>query len=646
MYYYEVLIADGNYKASTPLTYSSAELIPNLSVVSVPLRNRNVTGYVSAAVTKPPFKVKPLKAVLSGQPLPFHCLELAQWMSAYYATSLGDCLRQFAPASPVLRRSRSHNEIIATNQKLFIDQPLTQEQLAAIEQIANHPSTTVLLHGETGSGKTRVYLELAKRAIDAGRSAIFLTPEIALTGQLAARVKEVLNQDVLVLHSELSQAERKKIWFKILESSEPIIVVGPRSALFAPISNLGLIIVDEEHEPAYKQEQAPRYHTTRVASQLGLLTGSKVVLGSATPNVADYFVAKEKDSVVHMGSLAYSGQPFEANIEFVDLKDKALFKKNRYISDGLIGAVNAALEGGQQSLIYYNRRGSARIIMCERCGWQMLCPNCDVPLTYHGDEHRARCHICGYGQTPPPQCPNCGNPEIIYKSIGSKALAEMMGRLFPRAKIGRFDSDNLPGESLNDNYAAVFNGQIDLLVGTQLLAKGLDLPKLSTVGVINAETSLSLPDFTAEERTYQLLYQVIGRAGRRRRNDKVIIQSYEPSSPIIQAAAQRDWQKFYNQVIAERQAFRFPPFSYLMKLTARRATQKGAQTAAEKLKVMLMRQGLEVEIAGPAPSFYGRSGKYYNYQLVVKSKNRRYLVKLAGLVPSNWTVDLDPVDLL
>jgi primosomal protein N' (replication factor Y) len=646
MRYYEVLIADGRYHGSAPLTYSSEELLPNLSIVSVPLRNRYVSGYVIAEVDKPPFKIKSVKSQLSQKPLPYHCLQLAEWLRDYYASTFGEALRQFAPASTVIRRSSPAPPELMPAIQLDTDAPPTPEQASAIDAINSHPSTTVLLHGETGSGKTRVYLELAAKVINQGRSVILLTPEIALTSQLAAVAAQKLSAEVVVLHSELTTAERKKIWFKILESSEPLVIVGPRSALFAPVESLGLIIVDEEHEPAYKQEQAPRYHAVRVASQLGLLTGSKVVLGSATPSVADYFIAKQRDSVIEMSAQAKTGQKFKVDLQVVDLKDKACFKKNAYLSDPLIAAINKTLSNNKQVLIYYNRRGSARIIMCDRCGWQMLCPNCDIPLVYHSDGHTARCHICGHHDTPPPQCPSCGNPEIIYKSIGSKALHQIVQKLFPSARSVRFDSDNLPGERLNEAYQAVASGEIDILVGTQLLAKGLDLPRLGLVGVISAETSLSLPDFSAEERTYQLLYQVIGRVGRSHAEDKVIIQSYDPGNIIIRSAAERDWSSFYEKVLQERQMFRFPPFSYLLKAVCRRATIKGAESAAAKLKQQFVSEGLPVEIAGPTPSFYGRRGKYYYYQLVVKSKDRKHLVRLAALMPAGWSADLDPIDLL
>jgi primosomal protein N' (replication factor Y) len=269
-----------------------------------------------------------------------------------------------------------------------------------------------------------------------------------------------------------------------------------------------------------------------------------------------------------------------------------------------------------------------------------------VSLVYHADEHLARCHICGYQHVPPPACPNCGNPDVVYKNIGTKALAEQVDKLFPDRVVKRFDSDNLAGEQLNEVYGDLLAGKVDILVGTQLLAKGLDLPRLGLVGIISAESSLTLPDYTAEERTFQLLYQVIGRVGRGHAKGQVVVQTYEPGSVVIQSAIGRDYKRFYEHSLAERQAFRFPPFSYLMKLTIRRATVAGANTASERLRDQLQAAGLPVEVIGPTPSFYARRGRNFYYQLVVKSKDRDHLLALTKIVPSDWQIDLDPADLL
>ena len=642
-------MADSHYRSSEPLTYASKDKLKPLSIVTVPLQKRMVTGFVMREVSKPSFATKEVKTLLSDQPLPKQCLRLAQWLADYYAATLSEGLRQFTPATTTIRRGQPNHEqsVTATAAvQIEFDLPLTDDQSQAIRAISRTKSTTVLLHGDTGTGKTRVYLELAREVLDSGRSVMLLTPEIALTTQLAVAVEQLLPHPTYVLHSQLSPAKRKKLWFAILEATEPVVIIGPRSALFAPLKDLGLIVVDEAHEPAYKQEKSPRYLALRVASQLGAISGAKVILGTATPSVADYYVAEQKKVLVRMKTLAIAHSHGDPVAEIVDIKDRKNFTRNPYLSNQLIEAMNKELTDKKQVMIYLNRRGSARLILCDSCGWQLLCPHCDVPLVYHADKHIARCHICGFTQAPPMECPQCRNPDIIYRSIGTKALIENIAKLFPQYRLARFDSDNVAGEHINEVYGRLRAGEIDILVGTQLLAKGFDLPKLNLVGIVNAETSLALPDFTSEERAFQLLYQVIGRVGRGHGRGHVIVQSIDPTNIVVKSALGRDWHSFYKHALAERQAFRFPPFAYLLQLTCRRATDSGAQTAAENLKKKLAAKKLPVEIIGPAPAFYARRGKYYYYQLVAKSKDRAHLLKLAKEVPADWAVDLDPINLL
>lgn len=647
MHYYEVLIADGHYHSSTPLTYSHHGPVADLSVVTVPLRSRNVTGFILGEVSEPPqFKVKAIKSVVGEKPLPRHCLELARWLQDYYCCSLAEALRQFAPSRPTIRRSKNAPEILEPQDAgPMRAQPLTEEQRQTLAKIEAGPGTTILLHGETGSGKTRVYMELAKQTLAQGKSVVLLTPEISLTSQLLMSARQHLSQPIYVLHSQLGEAERKKIWFEILEQKEPIVVIGPRSALFTPLGKIGLIVLDEAHEPAYKQDQSPYYHAARVASQLGGFVGAKVILGTATPTIADYYLAGRRSGIIRMSEPAIKSKAV-LTTEIIDLKDRSLFNRSNHLSGLLVDEINTTLKDKKQIIIYLNRRGSARMILCTVCSWHFLCPNCDVSLVYHGDEHLARCHICGYKKSPPVACPKCNNPEVIYRSIGTKTLADEVAKLFPEATIRRFDSDNVTGEHLQDQYGDLLKGKVDILVGTQLLAKGLDLPRLGLVGVVSAEASLGLPDFTAEERAFQLLYQIIGRVGRGHSDGKVVVQSYDPTNIVVRAALARDWQTFYEHSLVERRQFRFPPFSYLLQLTCRRATLAGAQKASERLKKQLQAMELAAEVIGPTPSFYARRGKYYYYQLVVKAKERGILVKMAAAVPADWQVNLDPADLL
>lgn len=643
MHYYQVLIADSRYHSDEPLTYSYESELPMLSVVSVPLRERSVSGFIIKKVTKPKFNTKLIKAVVSSTPLPPHCLELARWLSAYYGTTLADALRQFAPTRPVIRRGDPY--LAAEPAQITLSGTLTDQQESALRAIDKIDSHTVLLHGETGSGKTRVYLEKAKQTLANGRSVILLTPEISLISQLAQAAKHFLNAPVLVLHSQLAGSERKKIWQRILEAKEPVVVVGPRSALFAPIKDPGLIVLDEAHEPAYKQDQSPRYQAARAASRLAAIVDSKVILGSATPLVSDYYLASEKRAVIRMDKPALP-QKFKLKTVLVDARDRQNFGASSYFSSQMSAAINTTILAKKQVLIYLNRRGSARLILCTQCGWQLLCPNCDVPLVYHHDQHLARCHSCGFNDKPPVNCPSCGAADIIYRSAGTKTVAEELSKLFPQAKIRRFDSDNLPGERLNEVYTEVARGEVDILVGTQLLAKGLDLPRLGMVGVLSAESSMALPDFSAEERTFQLLYQVIGRVGRGHGHGLVVIQSFQPDNPVIKAAISREWSAFYEYILKQRRSFGFPPFYYLAQLVCKRASAQSADKAASQLKQELELMKLAIKVIGPMQPFYSRKGANYYCQLVVKAKDRSKLLEILPAIPAGWQVNLDPSDLL
>jgi primosomal protein N' (replication factor Y) len=297
--------------------------------------------------------------------------------------------------------------------------------------------------------------------------------------------------------------------------------------------------------------------------------------------------------------------------------------------------------------LYLNRRGTARMVMCENCGWQALCPHCDLPLVYHGDAHQLQCHTCGYKQAAPSVCPACGHPSVIFKSVGTKAIVDEISRAFPEARVQRFDTDNKKAERLEQHYPAIRAGEVDILVGTQLLAKGLDLPKLSTVGVVLADTSLSVPDFSASERTYQLLTQVVGRVGRGHRKGYAIIQSYHPEHPILAAALSGDWETFYHTELEERRKFLFPPFCYLLKLTCRRASTKAAEHSALKLKAQLLATHTHIRVDGPAPSSHAKLHNKYQWQLVVKATNRSALLAVISSLPkSGWTYDIDPNNLL
>jgi primosomal protein N' (replication factor Y) len=506
---------------------------------------------------------------------------------------------------------------------------------------------TSLLHGETGSGKTRVYLELALAMMEQGKTAIVLTPEIGLTPQLVQSFEEVYGKRVVVIHSNLTPAERRDVWLQILAATTPLVVIGPRSALFSPLANIGLIVLDEAHDVAYKQEQAPHYLASRVAATLARLHGAKLILGTATPLITDYFTFTSKQlPVLRMQHLATAGQRHALQTNVVNLRETGLFTRSRWLSDSLLQAIETNLSKHEQSLVFLNRRGTARLVLCQQCGWQALCPRCDLPLTYHGDTHSLRCHTCGHRETTPAACPVCKATDIVFRNIGTKSLLDELRRLFPKARIQRFDSDNKKSERLEVNYTAVRDGEVDILVGTQLLTKGLDLPKLSVVGIVLADSGLYFPDYTAEERTYQMLSQVMGRVGRGHRAGTVIIQTYHPESPTIQAALTKDFPGFYQSQIKERELYGFPPFYYVLKISCTRASRKSAEQASGKVAELLRQTVPQIEVIGPTPAFSEKTNGKYTWQLIVKAKARQRLLEAIKHVPANCSYDIDPLHLL
>jgi len=559
---------------------------------------------------------------------------------------LGSIVAQFLPADLTSKISVfTKGPKPAPTNKLPV---LTREQKNVINRIVStKDSSSFLLHGDTGTGKTRVYLEMTVSQLAKGRSVLILTPEIGLTPQLVDEFEKTISKRVLILHSNLTNKQRRDAWLEVLKSQEPVVVIGPRSALFAPFNNLGLIVMDEAHDSAYKQDQAPYYQSIRLAGKLANLHKAIFIVGSATPNIVDYYVATAKNTpILRMQELAIKNSHLKTKILTVNSRDKSLFSRTPYFSDSLLKAIEQRLEHGEQSLMFLNRRGTARQILCQNCGWQAVCPNCDLPLTYHSDSFVLRCHTCGYKTDAISNCPVCASADIIYKNIGTKAVVESLTRFFPRARIQRFDSDSKKAERFEQHYQQIAAGDVDILVGTQILVKGLDLPKLSLVGILAADNSLSFPDYTAEERTFQLLSQIIGRVGRGHLEGTAIIQTYHPEATSISAAINKDWQGFYEAQIKERKKFLFPPFCYLLKLTCTRKSPVSARKTAQELALSLHNLSLKIQILGPSPSFYEKSNKGYSWQLVIKSKDRSSLLKVVEALPSNWSYDLDPADLL
>ncbi|MDB5176949.1 MAG: hypothetical protein JWN75_617 [Candidatus Saccharibacteria bacterium] len=645
MYYYEVAPTQIIRPNSSVFTYAYSTQLEIGQIVTIEVGRKQLVGVVFKRVERPSYETKQINSIIEAKPLPTALINLAQWLSDYYVTHMALVLQTILPRGiQKARRARPEIEKKALRNRTKI--VFNKEQSSAIQEVTDTSPGTVLLHGITGSGKTAVYIELANQQIKSGRSVIVLVPEIALTSQVVDEFEAHFG-DVILTHSRQTEAERHLAWRDALTSDLPRIVIGPRSALFMPLKNIGLVVIDEAHEPSFKQEQSPRYSALRAASVLVTQHAAKLVLGSATPSMSDYFMAKASDRpIIEMTSTARQSTP--PTITLVDMTKKPLFKRHRFLSDILIGQLEQTFTSGNQALVFHNRRGSASTTLCENCGWQATCSRCFVPLTLHADHHELRCHICGNHEKVPTSCPVCQHTNIIHKGIGTKLIESELRKIFPNIRIGRFDGDSDADQSVDALYKQLYDGSIDLIIGTQVIAKGLDLPHLRTVGVIQADAGLSLPDYAASERTFQLLAQVVGRVGRSDHATTVVIQSYQPTHPAVVDGLSQDYAAFYDKTIAERKRATFPPFTFLLKLTCIYKTEAAAIRNAQAVaRTLRQKVSSNVEILGPTPAFYERQRDTYRWQLVLKSKKRTELVKaLQELPPTHWQFELDPISLL
>lgn len=647
MNYYEIIPATSKYHGGA-LTYSSVRKLAIGQVVGIEIKGLKAVGFIASAVKQPDFAVKPMSEIFDQLVLAASSLELFYWMQSYYPGPLGALANQFMPPniSTVSKKMVMPSTVIADK----IESPvLSLEQSEALNFINNQRTGTFLVHGETGSGKTRLYIELAKKEINAGKSVLMLTPEISLTPQLLDRFSAVFGDTVSATHSNISPAQRKLLWLSLLKATEPKILIGPRSALFMPLRVPGVIIVDEFHDQAYKQENTPYYQALRVASKMAQIHSAKLVLGSATPSINEYFFALQKQApvltMVSKPALRGTVQS-PTKVDVVDLSDIQERTKYPLISTTLLREIRTCLDRGEQAMIFLNKRGSARAVVCQTCGWQALCPRCDLPLVYHSDTHTLHCHTCGFSEPTPSACPSCNSAEILFKSPGTKAVAGFLKSLFPEARIARFDKDNAKADRLETRYTDIKDGSIDILVGTQLLTKGHDLPNLSLVGILLAETGLVFPDYTAEEHSYQIIRQLLGRVGRGHRPGFAVVQTFDPENTTIQAAVSGSWEDFYNDQLLARKAFGFPPFFHVMKIHVLRKSQASAKKAAEKLAKIIQTGYTNAVVVGPSPSFIEKRGDMWHWQIIVKSKNRGVLVSIIKTLPKSTIADIDPSHLL
>ncbi|MCD8832819.1 primosomal protein N' [Staphylococcus arlettae] len=505
------------------------------------------------------------------------------------------------------------------NQQLTADQQ--QAYNSILETIKAEKQQTYLLHGVTGSGKTEIYLQTIEEVLNKGQQAMMLVPEIALTPQMVLRFKRRFGDDVAVLHSGLSKGERYDEWQKIRDGQASV-SVGARSSVFAPFKNLGMIIIDEEHESSYKQEDYPRYHAKDIAEWRSQYHQCPLVLGSATPSLESY--ARAEKGVYQLLSL-----PNRVNnqalpeIDIVDMR-KELSEGNRSMfSENLRSAIQQRLDNKEQIVLFLNRRGYASFMLCRDCGHVPQCPNCDISLTYHKSSDLLKCHYCGHQEQPTNQCPNCESEHIRQVGTGTQRVEELLQQVFSEAQIIRMDVDTTSRKGTHEKLLNDFGaGKGDILLGTQMIAKGLDFPNITLVGVLNADTMLNLPDFRSSERTYQLLTQVSGRAGRHEKEGQVIIQTYNPEHYAIKDVQANDFTAFYYKEMNYRKLGKYPPYFFLINFTIAHQNMKKVMEASKHIhQILLQHISDKAFVLGPSPAALSRINNEYRFQILVKYKN-------------------------
>ncbi len=624
--------------------------------VLVPFGRRTAWGYVVGLTDEDPgIELKEIERADREPLLLPHQLELARDMADHYWAPLLECIRAMVPPRIRIGRSsgagpsdrqRVHSRLLtlaAGDGRREAPQPLTAAQQAAVAAIRASPE--VLLHGVTGSGKTEVYLAAAEAARVDGLQSLVLVPEITLTPQLVERFARRFGGRLAVLHSQLTELERAQQWWRA-RRGEVDIVVGSRSAVFAPLPRLGLVCVDEEGSSSYKQDRTPRYDASWVARRLAILTEARLVLGSATPSVATY---RETDlSTLALAQLPQRVIGSVPEIELADMREEAEAGNRTAISRRLKEVVDEALSSAQQAILFLNRRGMATFVLCRDCGKSVQCPNCSVALVQHAELNGLACHYCGFAEALPAHCPYCGSRQIRAFGIGTQRLESLARKLWPEARVLRLDKDTAGGE---EGYLEIFEafaaGRADLLIGTQLVARGFDLPAVSAVGVVDADLPLHFPDYRAAENTFALVTQVAGRAGRAGQPARVVVQTSNPDHYALRRAVANDYLGFYHEELPSREIFGFPPYAELAVLTYSDAdADRAAATArdgAEWLATGIVREGVaDVKLLGPSPAFILKLRGSYRWQITLKGKA---LSRVSHLAPRGrgWSYDVDPV---
>lgn len=630
--------------------------------VTVPFGTRTIDGYVVSVIdnyeNKEKIKLKDIKDVIDEtEILTDEIVELANWLSKTYLCSVGEALATIVPISLKVPKRKSKTK----KRKIKISNPnfaMTDYQKIAVEKIEQalkqNTNKTFLIHGVTGSGKTEVYLKSIQSAIDNNKSAIFLVPEISLTPQFISILNKRFGDIVALWHSEVTTIQKYKI-FDAIRSGEIKIVVGARSAIFLPFTNLGLIIIDEEHENTYKQNNKPCYDTKEIALWRAKYNNSVTVLGSATPSIETYYSAiTNKFELIEM--------PYR-----IDKKEmpqvKMLSLKNvkfsvSVFSKPMLQAIKRALARREQVIIFLNRRGFSPSIICKHCDTVIQCPDCSVAMVYHKHPEHLECHYCGKQLKFPLKCPACGNHEYKIIGVATQRVEEDLKNLFPHTKIFRLDRDTATSKQVyTEVYEGIKNEEYSILLGTQMVTKGFDFPRVSLVCVVDADTSLYLPDFRSSERTFQLITQVAGRCGRAEIKGKVLVQTKHPENYALNFAQKYDYKSFYEQEIEIRKDLSYPPFCNIAKITVRNKDNKKSLEFTEKIYKFIEEQinksNYPISILGPAQSYISKLNGTYRWQIILKG-NRKQLKEVleqlqSSIKPPSETyinIELDPSDLL
>lgn len=648
MNYYEVVCLIKTSVNFEKLTYRSESFYKIGSIVRVPYGKNRSLAIVIGSISKPPFPTKEIIELIEDVIVPNELLELARWVCGYYALDNSTAFSLLLSAGA---GKKHRKEVVNLSEKASLapnsPQPsLTPQQKKALHSIRNSRQQTILLLGVTGSGKTRIYFDLINEQLSDGKSAILLIPEIALSAQLINQAKKIFKAPLYHVHSDMLERQAHVSWQKIAQAKGPVVVIGPRSALFSPVNKLGLIIIDEAHDDSYKQDTNPYYNTLFVAAKRAELNACQLILGTATANVTERYLSEIQRIKLVKISEKINKQTQHQKI-VVPLTEKKYFVTSPYVSEPLLQSMKQSLQNKKQTLLYLNRRGFATNIGCSNCDWRAVCDNCESYTTLHKHPYILICHICGRESKPILTCPQCQQPTIRYQGIGTQKLQEHIQHLFPRTNVVRLDRDSSSTTNHSELLKQMSDSTIDILIGTQMITKGFDFQNLETVGVINADTMLYIPDYRAAEKTYQTITQVIGRNDRTGGGGKTFIQTSNPNHPVIQSALNENYEEFYRYEIGQRRSYGYPPFKYLLKITARRKNNTAAANYLQQIAKGLADQFKNITIIGPAPAFHKAAGNQVAWNIICKASKRKALVDVAvALRTKNVITNLDPLNLL